>query len=238
MAAMVVFSDSEPKKNAGQLGLSQLPTAQMSEYQFPAGPASQKIVYIAHPLSAKTLIPFAQFNETIVNDKFNEAVRIMQMLGASEIVSRSVQSDSRAAEVTGRFGKIRAQFGGQRGLNTQTNFHHRGAGSPPEDPAPLRWPSEAGFEAARLGVLKNRSTMVAIEIDSSADFQAESQVAAGLKKLGFSLGVEVKRTRTHSFKITAYFPGTDGPTYAPDSHSSDELPDEPSPKRLLGKRRG
>jgi len=214
---MVVFSDEEQKKNAAPLGLTQLPQSQIDDYDFPSGPPGPNIVYIAHPLSARILIPFAQFNEAVVTDKFIEAVRVMQVLGASEIISRSVQSNSRSAEFRGRFSKFRGRLVGRRGLQIETNYHSQGAGSPPHDPAPLKWPQLPGLEAARIGVLKNRSTMVKIEIESSADFQAESEIAAGLKKLGFSLGVEVKSTKTHSFKIAAYFPGPEGPTYAPKS---------------------
>lgn len=152
------------------------------------------------------LVPFGEYDEWSLRDRYNEAIRIMNTLGASAITCESFR------EVAVRRG-LRAKVRGQGGELTQErvensgfDFRHVGAGSTPRDPRPLRWPNEPGFAAAVSSVLDNGATEVAINIKSNRSHAIDGSLGVELKKLGFDLGGMTQRTGTTSLHISATFP--------------------------------
>ena len=106
-----------------------------------------------------------------LRDRYSEAIRIMNMLGASEI---SCETFREAAVRRGLRARVLGRGGGlthQRLENSGFDYRHNGAGSEPRDPRPLRWPDEPGFSAAVHSVLVNRATEVEIDIKTDRTLQ-------------------------------------------------------------------
>jgi hypothetical protein len=158
---------------------------------------------VARPL----LVPFGAYDEWSLRDRYNEAVRIMNTLGASTIVCESYRAVKKRSGlrllVHGKGGEVAFQ----RVENSGFDFRHLGTGSSPRDPSPLRWPDEPGFAAAIVSVLANRATQVSMHIRSSSScFDVHSSLGVTLQNLGFELGGGHQNTGIASLHITAQFP--------------------------------
>lgn len=152
------------------------------------------------------LVPFGEYDDWSLRDRYNEAIRIMNTLGASAITCETY------GEVTVRRG-VRAKILGRGGDLTQQriensgfDFRHNGAGSAPRDPRPLRWAHEPGFSAAVSSVLENGATEVTINIRSNRTHAIDGTLGVELKKLGFELGGMTQQSGTTSLHIHASFP--------------------------------
>lgn len=206
-AELLAFYSKEPMKTSGKAPrVRQLPVSAIAGYEFDGGPAQERMVYVTHPRKAHRLIPFAKFDALVSEDKPNEALRIMHDLGASKITStKSVETKSRA-DVRLPLGKA---FGGGKASHESqhvTSYSHEGSGSKPRDPAPLLWPNEPGFEAARRAVLFGGSRKITIEVNGATAFEVDGEMGIKLRKAGFTLGASAKRGRITRFKIVAEFP--------------------------------
>jgi len=152
------------------------------------------------------LVPFGEYDDWSLRDRYNEAIRIMNTLGASAITCETY------GEVTVRRG-VRAKILGRGGDLTQQriensgfDFRHNGAGSAPRDPRPLRWAHEPGFSAAVSSVLENGATEVTINIRSNRTHAIDGTLGVQLKKLGFELGGSTQHSGATSLHISASFP--------------------------------
>jgi hypothetical protein len=165
------------------------------------------LVYVPVPSEAGPfLVPFGAYDEWSLRDRYNEAIRIMNTLGASTIACETFR------EVTVRRG-VRARVLGRGGELTQQrlensgfDFRHNGAGSEPRDPRPLRWKDEPGFSAAVTSVLDNRATEVDINIRSNRTHATDGALGVQLKKFGFDLGGGTHQSGATSLHIHAGFP--------------------------------
>lgn len=206
---LVAFYAGDAPKHSTATGVEQMPLKRSTEFRFPRGPMAAELVYVKYALEPSVLIPFGMFDEFVLQEKFNEALRIVTALGASHVVSQSVLSDSRevGAEVGAR------GIGGLRGASrreqrTELNLNYTGTGGPPMDPRPLKWPGEPGFESAITAVMHNGATKVDIRVTSDMGYSIDTDVASNLKKAGFTLGGGYRKARTISYVLEASFPGT------------------------------
>ncbi len=101
------------------------------------------------------LVPFGEYDEWSLRDRYNEAIRIMNTLGASEVVCKTWGQVTSRRRVAIRLRGNGPQVTQLRIENGGYDFKHHGAGSAPRDPRPLRWPDEPGFAAAVSSVLDN-----------------------------------------------------------------------------------
>jgi len=159
LSQLVAFYDEKPVALKGQVEIYQAPITQASGTRSVEGAIRPSLVYVQVPSEAGPfLVPFGEYDNWSLRDRYNEAIRIMNTLGASEITCETF------GEVTTRRGlraKIRgrgAQVVQRRIENSGFDFRHSGAGSAPRDPRPLRWPDEPGFAAAVSSVLENGAT--------------------------------------------------------------------------------
>lgn len=207
MTQLVVFFEGEPIKQGPPMGIEQLPVLRSLDYQFPQGPVACNLVYVPHPHKPKMLVPFGQYDDFIVEEKFNEALRIVTELGACEVKSQSFIGDSIEGAAEASFKGI--GWGGKAAKNAHraVNYHQVGTGGAAVDPAPLQWPHEPGFDAARVAVLRNGAREIEIRVTSDQAFSIDSDVAAALKKVGFTLGVSIQRAGARSYLLYARFPG-------------------------------
>ena len=89
---------------------------------------------------------------------------------------------------------------------TDVRYRHLGRGSEPRDPAPLRWPEEPGFEAARVAVLQNRAHEVTLVISNQTDISVRGELSDRLKRLGLNLGAGTDRSESSTLHLVAKFP--------------------------------
>jgi hypothetical protein len=207
LSQLVAYYDENPVKLKGQVEIHQSPILSAAGSRSAEGAILTSLVYVRVPSEAGPfLVPFGEYDDWSLRDRYNEAIRIMNTLGASAIdietygevvVRRGVR-----AKVLGRGGELTQQ----RIENSGFDFRHNGAGSAPRDPRPLRWPDEPGFSAAVSSVLENGATEVVINIRSNRTHAIDGALGVELKKIGFDLGGLTQHSGATSLHIRASFP--------------------------------
>jgi hypothetical protein len=207
LSQLVAYYDENPVKLKGQVEIHQSPILSAAGSRSAEGAIRTSLVYVRVPSEAGPfLVPFGEYDDWSLRDRYNEAIRIMNTLGASAIdietygevvVRRGVR-----AKVLGRGGELTQQ----RIENSGFDFRHNGAGSVPRDPRPLRWPDEPGFSAAVSSVLENGATEVVINIRSNRTHAIDGSLGVELKKIGFDLGGLRQHSGATSLHIRASFP--------------------------------
>ena len=207
MSQLVAYYDEKPVELKGHVEIQQAPIASASGSRSVEGAIRTSLVYIQVPSEAGPfLVPFGEYDDWSLRDRYNEAIRSMNTLGASAITCETygevaVRRGVRA-RVAGRGGELTQQ----RMENSGFDFHHNGAGSAPRDPRPLRWPDEPGFAAAVSSVLENGATEVVINIRSNRTHAVDGSLGVELKKIGFDLGGLTQHSGATSLHIRASFP--------------------------------
>lgn len=207
MSQLVAYYEEKPRTLKGQVEIHQRPLADAAGVRCIEGAVRSSVVYVQVPSEAGPfLVPFGEYDDWSLRDRYNEAIRIMNTLGASEITCETF------GEVAVRRG-LRAKIKGHGGAVTQQriqnsgfDFKHSGAGSAPRDPRPLRWPDEPGFAAAVSSVLDNAATEVVINIRSNRTHATDGALGAELEGVGFDLGGGSQRSAATSLHIRATFP--------------------------------
>jgi hypothetical protein len=204
---LVAYFEDEPVEVKSKVEIHQAPLTSATGLRSVEGAVRPALVYVKVPSEAGPfLVPFGEYDEWSLRDRYNEAIRIMNTLGASSIKCETFGE----VTVRRRFFAGRKDRGGevtqQRIENSGFDFHHVGAGSAPRDPRPLRWPDEPGFAAAVSSVLENGATSVVINIRSNRTHSIEGGLGLRLKKLGFELGGKSDRSGATSLHIRAGFP--------------------------------
>jgi hypothetical protein len=207
LSQLVAFYDESPVELKGQLEIQQSRISSANGLRSVEGAIRPSLVYVRVQSEAGPfLVPFGDFDDWSLRDRYNEAIRIMNTLGASTIACETygevvVRRGIRAV-VLGKGGKL-AQ---QRIENSGFDFRHDGAGSAPRDPRPLRWPDEPGFSAAVSSVLDNAATEVDINIRNNRTHAADGALGVKLKKVGFDLGGMTEHSAATTLHISASFP--------------------------------
>jgi hypothetical protein len=207
MSQLVAYYDENPVELKAQVEIQQMPMASASPSRSAEGAVRPALVYVAVPSeTGQFLVPFGEYDDWSLRDRYNEAIRIMNTLGASSITCESFR------EVVARR-RLRVKLAGQGGdltqqriVNSGFDFRHSGAGSAPRDPRPLRWPDEPGFSAAVSSVLENSAREVVINIRSNRTHAIDGNLGVRLKKLGFDLGGGSQHSGVTSLHISAAFP--------------------------------
>lgn len=207
MSELVAYYDDNPVELKGQVEIHQAPVASAAGTRSVEGAVRAALVYVLVSSEAGPfLVPFGEYDEWSLRDRYNEAIRIMNTLGASVITCETYR------EVAVRRG-IRARVLGRGGAVTQEriensgfDFRHNGAGSAPRDPRPLRWPNEPGFSAAVSSVLENGATEVVLNIRTNRTHAVDGALGVELKKVGFDLGGHTQQSGATSLHIRASFP--------------------------------
>jgi hypothetical protein len=200
---LVSFFHETPKK-PNSLGIELLPIDHANSFTL-QGPTVAGIVYVRHPLHPSELIAFADYDERLAQDRYEEALRVFTSLGAARIVATSHRQTTR-------------RFGGRFGLKGNgvdvavakdaawsLAFNQEGDGGPPTDPRPLRFRDVAGLEQVCEGVLHNGWKKGRIQITKSATLGVDGDLAVKLKKAGFKLGVSGSKVMVTEFVIEAAF---------------------------------
>lgn len=206
MVQLIAFYEDEPVK-ARNVSVLQTPFADATGYTFGNEPMTVRTVYVPHPTIAGRLVPYGQYDSLLMNDQQNEALRIVQMLGAHTVITRSFRGDLSKVSAKARLPLDKGGTIDAARLNREeVSFEQIGTGGPPQDPGPTRYPDAAGFEAARHAVLLNGARHVELSIESQSAFRFDSDIAGVLKKLGFSLGFSGEKSKVRLLKMEAWFP--------------------------------
>lgn len=207
MSQLVAYYDEKPVALKGQVEIYQQPLATASGVRCVEGAVRSSLVYVQVPSEAGPfLVPFGEYDDWSLRDRYNEAIRIMNTLGASEITCETFGEVAIRRGVRARVMGRGAEVTQQRIENSGFDFRHSGAGSAPRDPRPLRWPDEPGFAAAVSSVLDNAATEVVINIRSNRTHATDGTLAGELKGIGFDLGGGSQRSAATSLHIRAAFP--------------------------------
>ncbi|WP_269305845.1 hypothetical protein [Aeromicrobium sp. HA] len=211
---LMSFYHEEPIK-AKESSVLQLPFDRAREFTFGNEPTIAKVVYVSHPRIATRVVPYGQYDSLVMTDKFNEALRIVQTLGAHKVVTRSFRGNLSRLSIKGKLPQGSAASEISKSTSDEIAFEQVGTGGPPVDPGESVYPDEAGFEAARRAVLLNGARHVAINIESQSAFRVDSDVATALKKFGFTLGANGEKAQVRLLRLDAYFPEK-GKLHSPD----------------------
>jgi hypothetical protein len=207
VSELVAYYDEKPADLKGHVEIQQFPISSAAGMRSAEGAVRKLLVYVrVRSEAGPFLVPFGEYDDWSLRDRYNEAIRIMNTLGASALTCDTY------GEVVVRRG-LRAKVFGRGGELTQRriegggfDFRHEGAGSAPRDPRPLRWPDEPGFSAAVTSVLENAATEVDINIRSNRTYAIDGALGVKLKKIGFDLGGGTERSAATSLHIRASFP--------------------------------
>ena len=207
MSQLVAYYDEKPVELKGQVEILQSPISSANGSRSVEGAIRTSLVYVRVPSEAGPfLVPFGEYDDWSLRDRYNEAIRIMNTLGASEITCETYREVAVRrgvrARVLGRGGEVTQE----RIENSGFDFRHNGAGSVPRDPRPLRWPNEPGFSAAVSSVLENGATEVVLNIRTNRTHAIDGALGVELKKIGFDLGGLAQYSGATSLHIRASFP--------------------------------
>jgi hypothetical protein len=207
VSQLVAYYDEDPVEVKGKVEIHQLPMSSAAGARSVEGVVRPSLVYVQVPSEAGPfLVPFGEYDDWSLRDRYNEAIRIMNTLGASAITCETYGERVVRRRFTAKVRGRGAEVAQQRIENSGFDFRHDGAGSAPRDPRPLRWPEEPGFSAAVSSVLENGATDVVINIRSNRTYAVDGTLGAQLKKVGFDLGGGTEHSGATSLHIRASFP--------------------------------
>jgi len=211
MADIVVFrpEDDWPglKKLESDPVVDLEPEERRSAYRFHRDAFSLRLAYVRHPHYSQFLIPLSEYTEYVLQDKFNEALRVLTALGASTIRCSSHRTQSKSFGGAMRVPKV-VKVDAKRGhtSNSHFDYEYAGAGAAPVDPRPLKWPSEPGMQAAIDGVLRNGATSVRITVKRDDAITMDAEIPLRLRKIGVEFGLHSTRSQVDTLDFDATFP--------------------------------
>lgn len=193
----------KPSKS-NSLGIELLPIERANGFVL-QGPTVAGIVYVRHPLDRRELVAFADYDERLARDRYEEALRVFTSLGAARIVAAAYRQTTRQA--VGKF-LVRGNGIAVRAVKDAAwslAFNQEGDGGAPVDPRPLRFRDVPGLEQVCEGVLHNGWKKGSIQITRSATLGVDGDLAVKLKRAGFKLGVSGAKVTATEFVIEAAF---------------------------------
>ena len=207
MSELVAYYGENPVEVKGNVEIHQAPISSAAGSRSVEGATRTSLVYVRVPPEAgRLLVPFGDYDEWSLRDRYNEAIRIMNSLGASSITCETYGEAAVRRGFRAKFLGRGAKLTQRRIEDSEFNYRHDGVGSAPRDPRPLRWPDEPGFAAAVTSVLENGSTELDINISSSRTHAIDGSLGVQLKKFGFDLGGRTEHSGATRLHIRAGFP--------------------------------
>lgn len=210
MADIVVFLPAEDWPGAHKLEADPIvdvePFEHREAYRFHRDMFSARLAYVRHPHYSSFLIPYSEFDDYVLQDKFNETLRVLTELGASSIRCSSHRGRHRRFRAGAKAFDRGVEVSRERSQNSRFDYSFAGAGGPPTDPRPLRWPGEPGLEAAIEGVIRNGATAVKITVKRDDSISMNTEIPVRLKKIGVELGVHSARGQVDTLEFEATFP--------------------------------
>ncbi len=201
---LVSFFQEPPKKASNELGIELLPIDRANGFVLP-GPVVAGIVYVRHPSDQHELVAFADYDERLAQDRYDEVLRVFTSLGAARIVARSHRQTTKQAfgRFTLRGNGLAIGGGGNTGWSLAADME--GDGGAPVDPRPLRFRDVPGLDTVCEGVLKLGWKKGRIQITRSSTLGVDGELGVRLRQAGFKLGVSGTKAMVTEFVIEAAF---------------------------------
>ena len=210
MSDLVIFAPGEDWASKAKLeeepAVDLEPVEARARYIFHRGHFQTRLAYVRHPHYPTYLVPYNEFNEFVLVDKYNEVLRVMSALGACAVDCTSYRARSRGRNIRALVRGNGFRGGREARSSSTVDYHHEGTGSPARDPRPLRWPGEPGIESAIDAVLQNHATIVRITISREAHLSTNGDITRTLKKMGVDLGLGMGNSQVDTSKFEALFP--------------------------------
>jgi len=206
LSELVAYYDENPVEVTGQVEIHQSPMSAAVGSQSQEGVIRAGLVYVRVPSAAGLLVPFGRYDDWSLRDQYNEAIRIMNTLGAAEITCETFGETTVRRGLRAKIPGRGAELTQQRVEDSRFDYRHVGAGSAPRDPRPLRWADEPGFSAAVSSVLENAASQVELNISVNRTHAVDGTLGINLKQFGFDLGGTSERSATTRLHIVASFP--------------------------------
>jgi hypothetical protein len=208
LSQLVAYYEDEPVRTKGRVEVEQVPFVPTAPMKASDGDVRPNVVYVvvANPVGTPLHVPFAAFDEWFLRDRYGEALRIVNTLGASSVECKTSRDSRRRSGVSGAVKGFGASLRRNRHQTSMFDYSHVGTGSQPRDPRPLKWPDEPGFGAAVSSVLDNKATAVTINISSTTRHSVNGSLGKKLAGLGFELGVSGESSDAVSLHMVAKFP--------------------------------
>jgi hypothetical protein len=206
LSELVAYYDENPVEVTGQVEIHQSPMSAAVGSQSQEGVIRAGLVYVRVPSAAGLLVPFGRYDDWSLRDQYNEAIRIMNTLGAAEIICETFGETKVRRGLRAKIPGRGAELTQQRVEDSRFDYRHVGAGSAPRDPRPLRWADEPGFSAAVSSVLENAASQVELNISVNRTHAVDGTLGINLKQFGFDLGGTSERSATTRLHIVASFP--------------------------------
>ena len=165
MTQLVSYYEEKPVGRTADLDVVQVPIAEAKGQVIDGGRIMPKVVYvIGRAGESPQLVPFAQYDVWSLRERFNEVLRVMNTLGAKTIKCSTQAIDTKRRKLSVGIAKNGLEHSAEHETKSGFDYEHHGAGAPPSDPRPLRWPGEPGLEAAIVGVLLNGAERATISV--------------------------------------------------------------------------
>lgn len=209
MSQLVSFYETAPVTDRRGLltDVIQRPMQVRSTYSVIEGEIVPRVVYVQAPIEGRSLlVPFGQYDAWSLRQRFEEALRVMNTLGACEIECTTYSARRNAVAARVGVGPVAGWGKVQRTQSTDFDYSFSGTGAAPRDPGPIRWTNIPGLDAAKESVLLNGGRRVEITIESESEFAADSDLARRLKNAGLVLGLEGRTQAKTLLRIKAEFP--------------------------------
>ena len=203
---LVAFYQVQPstRRNSNELGVELLPISRANGFVLP-GPAVAGIVYVRHPSDHGELIAFADYDERLAQDRYDEVLRVFTKLGAARIVATSHRQISKQRRGGLRFRQSGLTVDVHNDSAWSLSADMEGAGGAPVDPRPLRFRDIPGLDTVCEGVLKLGWKKGKIQITRSSNYGVDSELGFGLRKSGFRLGVSGSKAMVTEILVEAAF---------------------------------
>jgi len=186
---------------------------QAEKLLFPPGHPRPGTVYVGHPFVSTVYFPMADFHRRMLEHKWNEAIHLLESLGATKI---------RAEHVTGAAHDIAAKafasaissgasatIDGSATLKSSTTLVFTGeypGAKEPKIPDNLGWfPHESTWQRVADGRIEFGRTRFSMEVTYLNDFGVNVDVGAKLTKAGFGLGGKLNDHDSSSWKLEGEF---------------------------------
>lgn len=209
MSQLVSFYETAPVTDKRGLltDVIQRPMQVRSGYDVIEGEVVPRVVYVQAPIEGRPLlVPFGQYDAWSLRQRFEEALRVMNTLGACEIECATYSARRNAVAARVGVGPMAGWGKVTRTQSTDFDYSFSGTGAAPRDPGPIRWSNIPGLDAAKQSVLLNGGRRVEITIESESEFAADSDLARRLKSSGLVLGLEGRTQAKTLLRIKAEFP--------------------------------
>ena len=142
LAQIVAHYEDQPIELKGKVELAQHPLAAARHLRSIDGPVQPNVVYVVvqNPAAPPLLVPFGAYDEWSLRDRYNEAIRIMNTLGASTIECESFRQATRRTWLRLKIASKGPESDLRRVENNAFDFRHVGTGSAPRNPRPSAGP--------------------------------------------------------------------------------------------------